>query len=296
MSKAQYINICFSDRDKELIAWANMIREDGQSVNSWVQAILLAEAVGADIDAGAVYVPKNRVKPAPRGSVMFGDDRKPAKPKNKTASGWQVRGDNGEIVAGSIISIRVTRPVILGLLDNLRQSRSRIGPYAKAILRKRVRKLDAGPNIIPDDTQVQDMFALYEDRYTSLQAEPARTDSMNRTAQRREEPRQQREAPPPGDPMQAEKDYDRPRRDRNRSRNRNNRGYQQQNPGQPPQGQQGQSPQGQTSQTPPQNQYSQHQPQTQPSGPQKPQFPQTTPPQQGDRPPRNKNPLLGYIN
>ena len=156
--KSQYINICFSEKDKELIAWANMVREDGQSINTWIQAVLLAEAVGENLDAGAVYVPKDKRRPP--SSNVFGDYRQPSNTKKKPVSGWQIRGADGEFVAGSIISVRVTRPVMVGLIDSLHHSHKRIGPYAKAILRRKIRKLDSGPNIPPDESQIQDIFAL----------------------------------------------------------------------------------------------------------------------------------------
>lgn len=230
MSKSQYINICFSDRDKELITWANMIRDDGQSVNTWIQAVLLAEAVGEPLDAGAVYIPKSRPKAASAGSLMFGDDRKSAQSGEEKRSGWQIRGENGEIIAGSIISIRVTRPVIVSLIDSLLQSHRRLGPYAKAVLRKKIRKLDSGTNVPPDESQVQDIFALYEDRYVTnarpkMQAEPS--------AQCRDE--QQGQSSQDRSSLPAEKDQRRDKRSRHQNRSHRNPPPQQQAPQQGPQ-------------------------------------------------------------
>jgi len=173
VSDTKYISICFSQNDRELIAWVNMLRAEKQSVSAWVQALLLAEDVGVDIDAGAVYVPeinpavRLNIKPIPAKSVMFGDDTEPKQTKPAIKFGWQIRGEAGEITAGSILSIRVTRPVIIALIDALKQTHKRLGPYIKAVIRKKIRTLDRGPNIAPDESQIRDIFALYESRYVS---------------------------------------------------------------------------------------------------------------------------------
>lgn len=289
MSKSQYINICFSDKDKELIAWANMIREDNQSVNTWVQAVLLADAVGEPLDVGSVYVPRARGKAASAGIMMFGDDRKSSKTRDKTTSGWQVRGENGEIVAGSIISIRVTRPVMTALLENLHRSHKRIGPYAKAVLRKRIRKLDAGPNIPPDESQIQDIFALYEDRYVTdtdrqvkLERQPSAQDndtSPCRKEAQREESRNQAQ--------NQEKGQKRSQQDRNQEASQEQDSFQQ--PSMP------------TEKNQPHRENQDHQ-RNRNSHP-KTQAPQQQPPQQQkppqtkreEKPRKNGNPLLSYI-
>lgn len=267
MSKPQYINICFLDRDKELIAWANMIRENGQSINTWVQAILLAEAVGENLDAGAVFIPKSKPKASSVSAAMFGDDRSSAEAKEKKSSGWQIRGENGEIVAGSIISIRVTRPVMTALLDSLSQSHKRIGPYAKAVVRRKIRKLGSGPDVPPDESQAQDIFALYEDRYIT---DAGRQEKDEPTVQHRAEPSQyaapqrQGQNAPNGNSVPAGKNQQR-RDGSSYHQNRNNRNNRQQ---QPPQ----------------------------PQSPQRKDPPQQPEHKDGVAKGKKPNPLLGYIN
>lgn len=162
------INICFTKKDKDLIAWVNMLIREGLSPASWVQAILLSEVLGLGIDAGGVYVPtsdKGRSARPQSSMPMFGDDTvdEPVVEKDDGPSRWEKKGDADEYRVGTILSIRVTRGVMSDVLDKLKLHRKRISPYAKAVLRKHIRKLSSGPDQPPAASQIQDLFVLYED-------------------------------------------------------------------------------------------------------------------------------------
>lgn len=155
----QTININFTKNDRDLLAWVNMLRDKKLSPATWIQAILLSEALGLDIDAGGVWVSEINARPRP-GPLMFGDDRASNNANSNSSSPNKVFGPGNRLV------IRVTRPIMLALLRDTAKKRSKIGPYTKAVLRKHIRKLPSAPNQPPQDSQIQDIFALYEDKFT----------------------------------------------------------------------------------------------------------------------------------
>lgn len=164
------VGISLMENDKDIIAWLNMMREENQKVRTWVQAILLAELAGIPLDAGGVYVPPKAKPKAKSSNILFGDDTTASKPKVKKAS-WEVKGDSGEFVVGSMLVIVISRPVILEALE--RANRSKTSTYIKAVLRKHIRKLDAPPNEPPEDVNVEDLFVLYEDHFKKQESAPA---------------------------------------------------------------------------------------------------------------------------
>lgn len=156
-----YISVCFSKNDKELIAWANMLRENNQSIGTWVQALLIAEDLNIELDAGSVS--KNQERKSAQLSLLYGTSDETT---NGQKTGWQIRGPQGEIIEGSILSIQITRPATSALLQKLRRNHKRVGPYIKAVLRKRIEVTETEPNRPPDKTILRDFFALNEHRYS----------------------------------------------------------------------------------------------------------------------------------
>ena len=89
--KKQYINLYFTKDDKEILAWANLIRENELSLSTWIQGILVAESIGADLDIGSIGPPISEPLLPQTKPSLFGDDTITEKhPPNTT--GWNIRG------------------------------------------------------------------------------------------------------------------------------------------------------------------------------------------------------------
>ena len=128
-----------------MIEWLNMLQDNGLEPATWVQAALLAELAGQDLDIGGVYVPPTKKKsPSTR---LFGDDT--AHKEASPAYGWNVRGLGGAFIPGSVYTINVTRPIVLFAIDDCLSGRLMMSKYLRAILRKRIRRLLQPPNELP---------------------------------------------------------------------------------------------------------------------------------------------------
>lgn len=167
MSNEQYLYLYFSKNDQDVLAWANMIRESGLSLNTWIQGILVADATKEELKIGAVFVPNapqtDTTKTSNPMTSLFGDDT--TKPrKTKPSVGWDIRGENGTLKSGSILSIKITRPAARAAIDETKKNHKRLGPYIKALIRKNMTTLCAGPNKPPNQADVLDIFALCESK------------------------------------------------------------------------------------------------------------------------------------
>lgn len=168
MPDSKSIGIALTKQDKDLVVWLNMLRQEGMHPRTWIQAVLLAEQAGVSLDAGGVYLP-SKVPRQPRSASppMFGDDTAGASPFSPRAQtpGWDKRGENGAFVVGSILTIRISRPVMLRVLSNLAGRHKKLSSYIKAILRKHIRHLARGPNEPPDPDDIRDIFVLYDEYF-----------------------------------------------------------------------------------------------------------------------------------
>lgn len=125
---------------------------------TWIQAVLLSEIAGQTIDAGGIYYqPTKRINPS---QTLFGDDTIPN--QKPTQYGWEIRSPNGFYIPGSIVTIRITRPIVEYALSTTLIGKRRTSPYIKAILRKHIRKLSHLPNEPPKDDHIEDIFITYE--------------------------------------------------------------------------------------------------------------------------------------
>lgn len=141
-----------------MIEWLNMLQDNGLEPATWVQAALLAELAGQDLDIGGVYVPPTKKKP--HSTRLFGDDT--AHKEASPAYGWNVRGLGGAFIPGSVYTINVTRPIVLFAIDDCLSGRLMMSKYLRAILRKRIRRLLQPPNELPKVQDIEDVFILYE--------------------------------------------------------------------------------------------------------------------------------------
>ena len=165
MAKSKGIGIVLSDNDTTIIAWLNMLKREGESPRTWIQAILLADSLNQSIDVGTVYVSKKKQpkqgKPIPPKHMMFGDDTIDTSKKNKRSYGWNVKGKNNEYVSGNILSFSVSRATIIPVLDDIYSKCSNISSYIKAILRKYIKVTDNPESeVLPDRAVVLDLFAM----------------------------------------------------------------------------------------------------------------------------------------
>jgi len=166
MSVKNSISIALTKKDSDIIEWLNMLQENQLNPATWVQAVLLAEVAGQDIDVGGVYVVAPKKKTASLG--LFGDDT--VQKQVSTIYGWHIRGFDGAYVPGSVFNITVTRPIIAYVIENYLCGRRTISRYMKAVLRKHIRRLPSLPNEPPKFLNVEDIFFLYERYFPKFDA------------------------------------------------------------------------------------------------------------------------------
>jgi len=183
-SEIQYINIYFTKEDKEILAWANMIRENNLNLSTWIQAILVAENAGFELDIGTISIPVKAesatIQQSPKPS-LFGDDTILEKKKQKT--GWNIRGENGKLKEGSVLSIKVTRQEVQDAMFVTKRKHKRLGTYIKALIRKKLRSSSSKTNRLPDKANASDVFALYASKQKNVQSS---TSKKNKTFSKQE--------------------------------------------------------------------------------------------------------------
>ena len=157
-SEKNTIGFALTKKDTDLIEWLNMLQDNGMEPATWVQAALLAELAGQDLDIGGVYVPPPKKKPT--SARLFGDDTAPKEPA--PSYGWNVRGIDGAFIPGSVYTINITRPIVLFAIEDCLSGRLMMSRYLRAILRKRIRRLSQPPNELPKVQDIEDVFILYE--------------------------------------------------------------------------------------------------------------------------------------
>lgn len=157
-SEKNTIGFALTKKDSDLIEWLNMLQDNGMEAATWVQAALLAELAGQDLDIGGVYVPPSKKKST--STRLFGDDTVSKEPA--PAYGWNVRGVDGTFIPGSVYTINITRPIVRFAIEDCLSGRLMMSKYLRAILRKRIRHLSQPPNEPPKVQDIEDVFILYE--------------------------------------------------------------------------------------------------------------------------------------
>lgn len=157
-SEKNTIGFALTKKDTDLIEWLNMLQDNCMEPATWVQAALLAELAGQDLDIGGVYVPPPKKKSA--STRLFGDDT--VSKELAPSYGWNVRGVDGAFIPGSVYTINITRPIVLFAIENCLSGRLMMSRYLRAILRKRIRHLVQPPNELPKVQDIEDIFILYE--------------------------------------------------------------------------------------------------------------------------------------
>ena len=159
----QYLYLYFTKDDQDLLAWANMIKENNLGLSTWIQAILVSEAAKEKLDIGAVHIP-SAMEPIKMTTTpkLWGDDTK--NERTKIVPGWHIRGENGKLVAGTVLPVKITRSLAQEALSELKKRHRKIAAYVKAIIRRDLEILPAGPDLPPNKNTAIDLFALCEDK------------------------------------------------------------------------------------------------------------------------------------
>lgn len=141
-------NIClyFTKYDTDIIEWANMLRENGLSPATWIQAAVVSEYKQSRLDIGSV------VPITPSKTALFGDDTR-----------------SGKYAVGSRLNIRVTRKIVLEALNHIIKENEMTAPVIKMILRKNIGFLSRLPNLPPDPMQLRDFFVRGVGGYAPVQ-------------------------------------------------------------------------------------------------------------------------------
>lgn len=166
MSDTVSVSLSLTNKDKDIIAWLNMLVENECSPSTWIQALILSDICNKDLDIGKIYLPPDPVEIPD--FLRFDDDeppKKPAKPEKKENIkwGWSVRGENNEFIVGSICSLVVTRPIMLYVFRRTLRDRRFLSKYIKVTIRKHLVYSNSGQSEPPRDPEhVEDIFILYE--------------------------------------------------------------------------------------------------------------------------------------
>ena len=93
---------------------------------------------------------------------LWGDDTE--NERTKIVPGWHIRGENGKLVAGTVLPVKITRSLAQEAFSELKKRHRKIAAYVKAIIRRDLEILPAGPDLPPNKNTAIDLFALCEDK------------------------------------------------------------------------------------------------------------------------------------
>ena len=154
----------------------------------WIHALLAADRMGIELDIGAVQgsAPPKAATPPPTinnlpqseltrpRSVNFGSGlTTPAsqETKNKTndrinppgfRSGWMVKGPDGSYIYGSVVSITISTPETIELINGVWKNNREFSSYLKALIRKYLKKeSQPRPPADAEYVRVRDAYLLY---------------------------------------------------------------------------------------------------------------------------------------
>lgn len=154
-----------------------MIRRNNLSLTTWLQAILVANLANEDIDIGYACVTAGKnPSPQQQRSNLFGDD---TKARSSVRPGWNVRGENGELKEGSVLTIRVTRPIALDAIFETKKRHKNLGAYIKALIRKMLKNNPSDADRVPNKAEAIDVFSICEGKIRKRPSEnPQRKDVL----------------------------------------------------------------------------------------------------------------------
>lgn len=183
------IGIYIGRHDLDIAAWFNLLRtETSMSPAKWIHALLAADRMGIELDIGAVQgsVPPKAATPPPTinnlpqsgltrpRSVNFGSGlTTPASQETKSKtnnrinppgfrSGWMVKGPDGSYIYGSVISITISTPETIELINGVWKNNREFSSYLKALIRKYLKKeSQARPPADAEYIRVRDAYLLY---------------------------------------------------------------------------------------------------------------------------------------
>lgn len=152
-SRTFYIGIYIGKMDLDVAAWFNMLRaKTSISFPKWIHYLLAAEVMGEDVDIGAIKKgPQLKISSADaqlasqrntirfgEGSTVPGETKKTNKRVNPAGFkyGWDVRGPDGSFIYGSTISISISTPETIELINKVWKNGRQFSTFLKALIRK----------------------------------------------------------------------------------------------------------------------------------------------------------------
>ena len=196
MPESIVVGFSLTKKDRDIAAWLNMLTEKKLSPATWVQAVVLSEICGKELDIGSVYVPDKTNRPS---TLMFGDDTEEEE-EEKVKYNWATRGKNGEYVVGSVFTMKVTQPIMIYIFETVLNHRKKLGSFIKVMIRKHLRKTSRPMSEPPKNADnINDIFILYENLVKGY-----RTPSRKSPAQKQKTSEPKKEIspnPPPQKPV-----------------------------------------------------------------------------------------------
>ena len=180
MSKHRYnVGILITAHDADIAAYLNFLLSNKQTPAMWLSAMVVAYEMGKPFsipDFRSAEFPKDPspspAVPGPLGAapLIFGTGSTiQQKPKDKWGYGWQVRGNNGEFVQGSVVNISFCRPEVIHILQGMRQKDFKIASFLKELMRQNMSLSDSYRTEV-DAKELLRVFYLTNSSHSSANA------------------------------------------------------------------------------------------------------------------------------
>lgn len=154
MSKHRYnVGILITAHDADIAAYLNFLLSNKQTPAMWLSAMVVAYEMGKTFsipdfrsaefskDSSPTHAVLGPLGAAP---LIFGTGSTiQQKSKDKWGYGWQVRGNNGEFVQGSVVNVSFCRPEVIRILQGMRQKDYKIASFLKELMRQNMSLTDS---------------------------------------------------------------------------------------------------------------------------------------------------------
>lgn len=139
MSKKRVsVGILITPSDADIAAYLNDLKDHRQKIATHLSALLVANETNQKIVLpdfkNTIFQQKEEPKMQQNG-LLFGSGSATQDANKKWQYGWQVRGNRGEYIEGSVVSVSFTRPEIVLIIQKMQENHLKISTYLKALIR-----------------------------------------------------------------------------------------------------------------------------------------------------------------
>jgi len=146
MSKRLNIGVYIGPDDLDIAAWFNLLRDNDLSRAKWIKGLLAAYSLDKSLDIGTI-------------SFASLSENNTAAENDKFGYGWQVKGQNGEFVQGSVVNISIGKSEVVPILEEAWTNNRHLATFIKALIRK---NLKVGEKVVlPKPGHLKKMYAEF---------------------------------------------------------------------------------------------------------------------------------------